>query len=84
MGILLSVEEEKKPQTIVTNNYNTQSSQQQQQQIKQENNYELSLVLMALWSIPTIILCCIHKYQKYGHGSIFGFVIGFLFKMSLK
>ena len=87
MGLFVSVEEPPKEPKTVVNNYNTPTQQQPPQtQIinNTTNSYEISLVLLALWSIPTMGLCCFYKYRKYGQGSIAGFLLGFLFKMSLK
>lgn len=92
MGVFLSVEPETKPKpesTTIVNNYTTSTPPQQQQipippQVNTNNNtYELSIVLLVLWGLPTMITLSIHKYGKYGYGSIYGFILGFLFKMSL-
>lgn len=94
MGVFLSVEPETKPKpesTTIVNNYTTSTPpQKQQQQIPippqvntNNNTYELSIVLLVLWGLPTMIALSIHKYGKYGYGSIYGFILGFLFKMSL-
>lgn len=83
MGSFYSEESPPKQTITVVNNSST-TPQQTQIINKNNNSYELSLVLLSLWGIPTMICCCIYSYRKYGHGSIIGFLFGFLFTLSLK
>jgi hypothetical protein len=89
MGVFLFTEDPPKenPSTTIVNNYH-QSTQQQPQQAPvistNNNNYEIAFVIMSLWSIPTMILCCIESSRIHGACSIYGFILGLLLKMSFK